>query len=69
MPAASASYVHEGFDRENISVSSQRSERSVSYRRIEEEMVSNLLPWQFIKRHRIAIPHLRTAEEYVAGAI
>ena len=48
-------FVHEGFDRENISVSSQRSEGSVSYRRIEQEMVSDLLPRQFVRRHRIAV--------------
>src|SRR4029077_15483565 len=48
-------FVHDGFDREDVSVCSQRSERSVSHRRIEQEMVSDLLPRQFVVRYRIAV--------------
>ena len=55
--------VHEGLDRENVSVSSQCSERSVSYRRVEEQVVSDLLPRQFVGRYRICGLRRRTAEE------
>ncbi len=48
-------FVHEGFDRENVSVGSQRSERSVSHRCIKQEMVSDFLPRQFVGRHRVAV--------------
>src|SRR5258707_4269104 len=47
--------VHKGFDCENVSMSSQRSERSISYGRVEEEMVSDLLSRQLVGRHRIAV--------------
>jgi hypothetical protein len=47
--------VHEGFDRKDIAVSTKRAKRSVANRRIEQEMVSDLLPRQFVGRHRIAI--------------
>ena len=48
-------FVHERFDREDVSVSSQRSERSVSYGRIEQKMISDLLPREFVGGYRIAV--------------
>jgi hypothetical protein len=37
-------FIHEGFDRKDVSVRSQGSERSVADRRIEQKMISDLLP-------------------------
>ncbi len=48
-------FVHEGLDGEDVAVRPQRPERAVAHRSIEQQMVADLLPWQLIGGHRIAV--------------
>src|SRR5579862_8997130 len=47
--------VHKAFDGKSVSVGSERPERSVADWRVKQQMVSDLLPRQFVVRYRIAI--------------